>query len=251
MKFVDTPNLPGGPVDWVIADGRISEKMEKGLLQLGIRAIKTIRLPTVYEAVAYHPDIMLHHLGGNRIIHAPGVGCRLLDELKCMGFYLIKGETLLSPNYPGDIAYNVARVGSFAFHNLRHTDPVLRDELERLGVELVNVKQGYAKCSVSIVDKHAIITSDAGIARAAEKNGVEALLIESENNILLPGLNYGFIGGSSGLADSHIWMLSGNVRKLKSFSKIIQFLKNRNIGITSLTDEDVVDIGSIIPILTK
>ena len=40
-----------------------------------------------------------------------------------------------------------------------------------MGVRLVSVSQGYTKCSVAVVDDHALITSDNGIAVAARECG--------------------------------------------------------------------------------
>jgi dihydroorotate dehydrogenase len=113
----------------------------------------------------------MHHLGSEKIIYAPGTNTEFLDALKAYGFRLIEGKTVLSDSYPGNIAYNAARVGNYAIHNFRYTDPLLKDMLEKTGVEFINVKQGYSKCSICIVDQNRIITSDKGIEKAAEKKG--------------------------------------------------------------------------------
>jgi len=76
-------------------------------------------------------------------------------------------------------------------------------------------------------------------------------LIEPDQNIELYGLDYGFIGGSSGLIDKDKWALSGNFEKLKSADLIYDFLKSKSIKIISLTHNNVVDIGSILPVLTE
>jgi hypothetical protein len=120
--------------------------------------------------------------------------------------------------------------------------------LNNIGLEPIDIKQGYTKCSISVVDENAIITADIGIAREAEKRGIEALLIEPSQGILLPGLDYGFIGGSSGLLDRDIWPVYGDARKLVSFPSIYDFLSKKNIKILSLSDGNVVDLGGIIPL---
>lgn len=83
-------------------------------------------------------------------MYAPKTGESMVDALKNERFRLLKGETELSPSSPLDIAYNVARVGGFYFHNLKYTDPVIKRELENSGVQPVNVAQGYTKCSVAV-----------------------------------------------------------------------------------------------------
>lgn len=251
MNYIEIPNLPQGPVKVAIIDGRVSRKIEEKISDFGITLLKTHKHPGVYEAISYHPDIMIHHIGKEDVVYAPGTHPGFLGELCRYGFKLIEGSTPPGLRYPANIAYNAARVGKLVFHNLKHTDPVLKRELERAGVELVHVSQGYAKCSIAVIDENCIITSDTGIARAAEAKGVEVLLIEPEEHILLPGLSCGFIGGSSGLIDKSKWVVTGNIETFKSFHKIFHFLSAKGIEIISASDEQVVDLGSIIPILTK
>lgn len=250
MNYIAFPNLPEGPVGLAVTDGRISPEAGRKLLSDGKKLIKTSRHTGVYDAISYHPDIMLHHLGHNRIVYAPGTAVETLDALTGFGFELVKGASGLLPDYPYDIAYNVARVGRFYFHNLKYTDPVLKSELDKCGIEAVHVEQGYAKCSISIVDDCSIITSDAGIAKAAGKKGIDVLLVDYGQSILLPGLNYGFIGGCSGLVGKNMWAVNGDVCKLASCKAIFDFLSLKNIQVMSLSGEQVTDIGSIIPLMT-
>ncbi len=251
MGFVEIPNLPQKPVCSVIIDGRVSKEIENGLKNLGVETIRTSAHKAVYEAISCHPDVMLHHLGGNRIVYAPETPEHFLDRLSQMGFDLIEGKTYLTDRYPWTIAYNVARVGRFAFHNLRYTDPVLRDELINLGAELVHVNQGYTKCNVSVVDEKSIITSDIGIAKAARKRGIDVLLIPPKENIKLAGFDEGFIGGSTVLLNRDRWAVAGSIHSLNSSDLIISFLGKRGITAVSLYEGPVMDIGSILPVKTR
>lgn len=250
MGFVNIPNLPQKRVKTVLVDGRIDENLEAGFYKRGISLIKTEPYPALYSAISCHPDVVFHHLGQNRIIHARGADRRVMERLSGLGFELIEGNSELSGKYPGNVHYNAARVGNFAFHNTKYTDAVLKENLCNMGVELVHVNQGYAKCSVSIVDDNSIITMDKGIARAAEAKGLEVLVIEEEN-IKLPGLDKGFIGGSTGLLNKNMWAVAGNIEKLSSRCKIIEFLRRKGIEVVCLSKEDVIDIGSIIPLITE
>lgn len=250
MGFIEVPNLPESRVKVAVIDGRADERIVSGLLKHGVELIKTRIFPGVYDAISFHPDIIMHHLGREKIIHAPGVSAEFLDALTAYGFCLIEGKTVLSCSYPGNIAYNAARVGNYAIHDFRYTDPILKNELEQAGVEFIHVRQGYSKCSICIVDKNSIITSDKGIEKAAEKRGIEVLLIDSDEEILLPGLNKGFIGGSTGLMDKNLLALTGSIRRLKSAGRIIDFLKGKNIDIACPDDGKIIDLGSIIPLLT-
>lgn len=251
MEYVNNPNLPSNPVIMAVVDGRIGRSFEKILVDRGIDILKTEALRGLYNAVAYHPDIMLHPLGDEFIVCAPGISSSFTGELEKRGFRIITGQSVLTGKYPGNTAYNVCRIGSYAFHNTDYTDPVLRYHLEKRGVQLVHVKQGYTKCAVSIVNSTSFITADRGIAKAAEKYKFEVLLIEPEENILLHELDYGFIGGSTGLIDKNKWALSGSLKNLKASGKIREFLKARSIGIVCPDAGAVEDMGTIIPLIQK
>ena len=248
MSFVKVPNIPQKRVATVIVDGRIAVSLEKGFYENRIEIIKTGYHSELYKAVSYHPDIVFHHIGDKRIIYAPGADGHVLKGICGMGFELIIGSSVLTSQYPGDICYNVARVGRFAFHNTKYTDKVICRYLEEDGVMLVHVNQGYSKCSVSVVDENSIITMDKGIAAAAERKGLDVLFVEEEN-ILLPGLDKGFIGGSSFLIDRMTWAITGNIETLKCSREIKDFLKHKGMEVICLSKDFVVDIGSVITLL--
>lgn len=251
MNFIQTPNLPDKKVILALVDGRISGDLENAFKRLNIETLKTSKHPDVYEAVAYHPDIAFHHISRNKIIYAPGTNQLLVDNLKRRGFIMIEGSTRLSKVYPQSAAYNVARVGNIAFHNFNITDPVLKKALEEEGVKMVQVRQGYTRCSTAILNEHNIITSDKGIAEAAIKNGINALLIEPQKSIVLPGLDYGFLGGSSGLIDKNLWAIAGNLEKLEASEQIAEYLDKTGVKAISLSDDYVVDVGTIMPLATE
>ncbi|MDP4180796.1 MAG: hypothetical protein Q8942_06865 [Bacillota bacterium] len=248
MNYSIIPNLPHSKVKMLIIDARINQRIQSSLSEMNIGLLKTARIPNVYDAISYHPDIMLHHVGGKKLVYAPGLDESLLNTLLSHGFHMIKGLTELTSAYPGDIAYNAARVGNFVIHNTKYTDPILRAELEKESVEFIHVKQGYSKCSISIVDENAIITSDQGIAKESEKKGINVLLIEPDENIILPSLNMGFIGGCTCKIDKNTLAITGNYLKLKESEKIEEFLMSRGISIVSLSDDKPLDVGSLIPI---
>lgn len=250
MYFIRRPNLPQAPIKLAIVDGRVSLEIEQTFSDLGIALIRTCPYPNIQKAISCHPDIFLNHIGGNVIVHAPMAHPDILRILSDCGFSLVMGETELTSDYPGDIAYNAAVAGAFYFHNLKHTDPVLRRELEKQGYEPVDIAQGYSKCSIAIVDEKSIITEDKGIAKAAGKKGFEVLLLEAGQNIALPGIGRGFIGGSSGMLGKNIWAVTGNAESLSSYQVISEFLEKKKIHILSLSQNQVIDTGSILPLKT-
>lgn len=120
-------------------------------------------------------------------------------------------------------------------------------ELEKQGVKMIHVKQGYAKCSVCIVDENAIITSDRGIAKVAKNTGFEVMVIEP-GFIQLRGLNYGFIGGATGLLDKDALGFAGDLTAHKNGLIIKDFLWTKGKTCIGLGELSLSDVGSIIPL---
>jgi len=250
MGFIKVPNLPENSVTLALVDGRIPAETEKRLGALGIKTIKTKPHPGLYDAVSCHPDMMFHHVYGNLAVYAPGTDDTTLSLLEEAGFRLVRGESILSPEYPADVAFNVARVGQYYFHNLKYTDPELKRQLHRAGIEPVHVAQGYTKCSVCVLDDNLIITADPGIAESAGKKNIGVLKIESDQGIVLPGLNCGFIGGCTGLVDRKKLAVYGDIARLKQYEIIKRFAEQNGFEIISLCEGNPVDYGSLIPLKT-
>ena len=157
------------------------------------------------------------------------------------------GESILTPKYPYDIAYNVARVGKWYFHNLKYTDRRIRNTWT---ARHRACPRGTGLCQVFDTSRgrQFIITTDRGIERAAAKKGIDVLYVECGDSIRLPGLDRGFIGGACGMISDTVCAINGSVEKLKGSDPIISFLSSRNMTIVQLSDECVTDIGSIIPL---
>jgi hypothetical protein len=249
MRYAAEPNLPDGNVCLALADVRISGEAEHNLKMLGAEIIRIHPHPDLYDAVSSHPDMMFFHAGGRLIIFAPGADPAAVSELSSRGFKMVMGQTRLRPEYPGDIAYNVARVGKRYFHNLKYTDIRIKEAMDRMGIEPIHVAQGYAKCSVLPVDDNSIVTSDRGIAAAARKKGLDVLLLECGDSIRLPGLDYGFIGGACGMLSDSVCAINGSLAKLKDYRSFLSFLSERKISIAEISGESVTDIGSILPLM--
>lgn len=246
-EFINDPNLPIKRVNTVILDYRADDEILLSLSNMGIDIIKTDCCAELYEAINGHPDILMHHIGNNRIVVAPNIYDKIAPKLQKKGFALTKGAAWLQRNYPQNIAYNVLRIGKLAFHNTKYTDVEIRKIYEKQGVKLIHVKQGYTKCSVCVINEFSVITHDIGIARVTENWGIDTLLIEP-GDIDIIKLNYGFIGGASGLISKNIIAFSGVINNMKNFDKIVEFITLKGVDIKILSNKKIMDIGSIMPI---
>lgn len=241
MDFIKKPNLPDKQVKYVITDYRISKDSLITLEKLGIKAILSCSVTTLYDAVAGHPDMIIHHLGGNKFITAPETNehfSRLLPDAD-----VIKGIKSLNGKYPDDIVYNSAALGNFVFCRADYTAPEILSSYKNI----LNVKQGYAKCSICIVSENSIITSDENIYRTSVMHGIDALRIR-EGYIHLNGLPYGFIGGSTGLISKNLLAVNGNIKTHPDCDLMQDFCKQYGVDIISLNKGEIEDVGSIIPI---
>lgn len=250
-KFLKTPGIPGGEVSLCVAGGNTPDSAVIALLQFGVKTIRIDGINPVYTPVCCHADIVIHHIGGNRIVHAPGMSERNRILFWQSGFELIEGSTELESTYPGTTAYNVARIGGYAFHNLKYTDPVLLQMLKREGVEPVQVNQGYAGCMIFSVDENTIITSDPGIAKATVKKNIETLLIPPDKGIWLDNARHGFIGGATGLIRPSCAVICGDKEKHADYWVLNEFLGKKGLELISLTNDLITDVGSFIPLMEK
>lgn len=245
-KFVERPNLPKGRVKTAILGGGYPEITE-ALNYLGINTVELPANPAVSDAVKFHADMSAYHRGGNKLIVSRHIYSCIADELASIGIDTIPAEGIQGATYPSDIGLNACEIGKYLFCSAQNTDKAILDSAAKRGKTLVNVNQGYAKCSVCIVDEHNIITADSSIAAAAKNHGITALLIKP-GFFQLPGYDYGFIGGSSVKLSRDILAFTGSLEGHENEAQILDFIAKCNVEISYLTSRRCFDIGSIIPI---
>lgn len=239
------PFIPREKANIVVVDGRASKEIGENLSKYCVKIIETCKCEELYDSISYHPDIVLNPINHKTVIVAPNVYDYYNSILPFYGIKVIEGEKKLSRNYPENIAYNVARISRYAVHNTKYTDEKLKFYIEKEGIEFINVNQGYSKCSLAIIGEDACITSDPSIYKELEKKSMDVLLIE-EGLIELPGLNYGFIGGATGMLSKDELLISGTLIEHSSQNKINDFLKKHKIKSVYLSNNRLIDIGSII-----
>ncbi len=242
---MSNPFIPLDKANIAIIDGRANESIVKSLESLNIQVVKTIKCEELQEGIAYHPDMVIHPINHKMIIVAPNVFDYYEDIFSRKGIIVKKGEKELCRNYPDDIAYNVGRLNNYAIHNFKYTDEKLKWYLKKEGIELIDVKQGYSKCSLAVIDEESGMTSDKIIFELLSKKGLDILFIES-GHISLEGYNYGFIGGCTGSYSKKQVFLTGKLSKHPDSEKILCFFNKRIVEIIYLSDDEIVDLGTII-----
>lgn len=212
----------------------------------GIEVIPIIPKPPLPAPVAHHADMLLHHLGGRRVLVAKQA-VELAKTLRQKGFEVSTTPQELTDQYPGDCGLNCARIGNRLFTKKSNLPLNMLEYCQQQGIHIIEVAQGYAKCSVCIVDDNSIITADPSIAAAAAGQGIAVLRI-SPGIILLEGYPYGFIGGCCGLIGAKLLAFAGDIMTHPDGAAILHFLQSRGVKAVSLTDGPLQDVGSIIPL---
>lgn len=241
------PNLPQGQVS-VVAVSSEYPQIISALQKKGISVLQIEPCLQLDEPVASHADMQLLHLGKNKILLSP-YQKNLILQLEQLGIDVLIGEKL-GKEYPTDILYNIAVFDKFYICNDNVISKTAQTHLRKQGLQKIHVSQGYSKCSVCIVDKDSIITADPGIAKAAQKFGISVLEIQP-NYIKIPKYNTGFIGGCCGKLSPNLMVFTGKISEHPDYNKIQNFLYNRKIEICELTQEDLLDVGGILPIMEK
>ena len=190
-----------------------------------------------YEVVPVQPS---HEVSRPVADHADLFHCRMGTADDAPVVSALGGE--LSPGYPGEARFCAACTGHYFIHNMEYTDPRLLEATE--GMALINVRQGYTRCSTVVVDERSIITYDKGIALPCEKAGLDVLLIRP-GQVVLPGYESGFIGGTCGRVGDEI-LFNGDLSSHPDFASIRGFIRSKGLEPVWFADWPLTDIGGIV-----
>lgn len=108
---------------------------------------------------------------------------------------------------------------------------------------VINVKQGYTRCSTLICRDFAV-SADKGILSALSSLGYDTLQI-SPGHIVLPGYDFGFIGGAS-FADGDTVNFFGSLSYHPDGEKIRAFIEKRGVNMIELSDDPLTDYGGAV-----
>lgn len=230
----------------LIIDYRSDEEEKNTLKSLGYNILLCPPCNYLYEAVSGHPDMLLHIIDKNNLMVHRDAPKSFVDSLSLLGFNVLFSSSSLKSKYPQDIILNAVNLPNYFIHYINHTDKSLLNLVKENKI-LINVKQGYTKCSIAIVNNKAVITSDKGIASALTDKGFHVLLLPP-GDIELPGLNYGFIGGCCGLLEENLLAFYGSLESYKYGVEVISFLKEHKVTPIYLRKGKLIDRGSIFAI---
>ncbi len=243
MKFspIIKPNLPERKVSLAAVSCTALETKEY-LLSRAVSVLEISPSPLISDGTAAHADLHLLHLGGRRLFisfeqRESG------QRLTVLGFDVNILPAPLGARYPGDVPLNAAIVGDTAILNPR----TVCADIDFSSKTVIPVRQGYSKCSVAPVTARAVITDDPAIAAALRKSGFDVLSV-SKGDVLLPGREYGFIGGCCGLIAPDIMLFNGDLASHRDAGEIESFLAKHGVRAESAGNFPLTDIGGILPL---
>ena len=208
-----------------------------------------IELPyqsSVYDEISSHPDIFFCKIN-NQIFQAPNLKLenKLETKLKTK-----QGSNSVGAQYPEDIKYNICQIGKRVIHNFKYTDPAVAEYIDSTGLQKINIKQGYSKCSISVTSENSCITSDEGIYETLKRENIDVLLLDNTNirlvdkNGLQTKMN-GFIGGATAVIEDK-FIIFGDSNKISNKASLIEHLNNHNLKLVDFKNLEIIDYGSII-----
>ena len=226
-------------------DYRTTDEEIKSLENQGFTCIKIPKCTSLYNAIDGHVDIQLAILDKCKkevIIHK-NMDKNFKNLLISKGIKIHETACSLNSTYPNNIILNALILKNYFIHNLKFTDSELIKSQNFK--KLVNVNQGYTKCSCLPLNEKAIITSDMGIYNTLSKEGFDILLLPP-GDIDLPGLDYGFIGGTGGMISETTMAFFGSLDHYLYGESVKNFLSKYNITPLYLKNDKLTDRGSIL-----
>ena len=205
--------------------------------------LPSVLCPALSKPVATHPDMILFSPEKGVVICAKEVFAEYSRLLSPYGIRLVQGESHLNSAYPEDIAYNVLNTPAGAFARFDKTDRQIVLALQTRNKRMHSVKQGYARCS-SVSFGNALVTADTTIAKAGRLAGLSVLTIRP-GFVSLPGYDYGFLGGASGIIDGDTVAFSGDLDTHPDGEVIRSFIRKNGFQIAEIPGLPLTDVGTI------
>ena len=231
---------------YIITDHRIKSSSLSSLKAFGLELILMPSSPLLQDGVSAHTDMLIFIGFGRLFCHESYYreNKDIIEQIASVAdLKIIASNEIMSSDYPHDVLFNAVIVGNSLICNKKSVSRLILEAADERGYTIINVSQGYAKCSICVISDNAIITADKSIAHACESNLIDVLLIEP-GHIDLPPYSYGFIGGASGACGENVYFC-GSIDHHPDAERIKEFCKKHNKTVISLSDDELQDVGSL------
>lgn len=210
---------------------------------LGYHVIPSGEIPCKMPYERRHADLQCLILNDTAFVLSC---CTGLSEALCGTYRVVACGGSFSASYPDHVCLNAVQLKNRLICRVASLDEAVKDYCRKQGFALINVNQGYAKCSCAVVSDNAVITADQSILRALRNAEID-VLPTGQGSVALAGADYGFIGGASGYdQENHTLYFCGNICAHPDHDRIRSFCEAHGTRIVSLSNDYLIDIGGIL-----
>ena len=228
-------------------DKRASADIISALREKGFEPVLMPPAPQLSTGVSSHTDMLLFIGFGRLFCHASYYKANaelILRICRRAGLELTLSDERWAKKYPSDVLFNACLSGDKLICNKKTVSRLILQAATELGYSIVDVPQGYTKCSVCTVSENAIITADKAIAVACRAQEIDVLEI-CEGHVSLPPYNFGFIGGASGSYGDNVYFC-GSLDAHPCAREIRNFCEKHGKNTICLSDKELFDVGSLL-----
>ena len=213
------------------------------LEKLGINAVKVYDNPAISGSVSSHADMNYFYYGKGNLFACKSQPTGEWQEK----FNTITTGEPENDSYPFTVKLNCVRLSGFLICNTKTVSEEILQFAYNDNLTVIDVKQGFTKCSICVINDRTIITDDASIYKQVSKY-IDDVTLVTKGSIKLEGMNYGFIGGCTGLIGKDKLAVTGRLDSHIDHNLIYNALSRNNISAVELTNDILEDIGSILPV---
>ncbi len=251
INLLKTPLLPQNKVALVAISYEYPEIIANLKHNFNIEAIEISKNLDLEPAISSHADCVIIQLDYKTLLIDKSTYPLFVNNLTNRGIdksnLILSDKPIFSP-YPNDIKLNIKVIGDRFICNTNYVDQNVKRYAQKNNITLIHSNQGYSACSAIVLNTNALITDDESIYSVAQSYGIDCLKI-SKGSVKLNGHEYGFIGGTCGMIDKNLLAFTGKLSSHSDFNLIVNFLNKHNVNYVELSDNPLIDIGGIIPIL--
>ncbi len=151
----------------------VSGEAEAAIAEFGYTVV---RLPSFWALGPYvcsHPDSLLFPLPDGRLLLHADYYASNRELFDSTGLPLALTSEPVGAVYPHDVLLNALALDGVLYGRMDSVSHIIKDAY----AGHINVRQGYARCSVLAMGERATVTADRGLAGAILSHGVDVLLL--------------------------------------------------------------------------
>ena len=225
-----------------LASHQISNIIQEAI---GIRVLPLLPYNKLDEPVSSHADMLVCVI--DRLVFCYSdyylENIEIFNEIENRGYKIIKVNHHCGKKYPSDIGLNVLVIGKKIFCKKEFTAKEILSYAENNGYKIINVNQGYSACSTFVINESNAATSDLGMKKSLENEGINVFLV-SNDKIILEGYNCGFVGGCGFILDKIAYFF-GEIETNEEILRLATELKKHCKEITCIRKGDICDYGGV------